>query len=59
MTVAEKHQLKIARRTMKLNCVGAATLGGMDHMKAREVLEKLTGKTVALSMDCDCVWRNQ
>ncbi len=42
---------------MKLSCVGCFILGGMDHMRAREVLEKLTGKVVALAMDCDCVWR--
>ena len=44
LSVAEKHQLKIARRTLELSDVGAMILGGMDKPTARDVILRLTGK---------------
>jgi len=38
--VGKKHQLKIARDTMKMHCAGAKVMGGMDHVRAAEVLGK-------------------
>jgi hypothetical protein len=44
MTVPEKHQLRIARKTLKLSDVGAMILGGMTKEEARTIILKLTGK---------------
>ncbi len=54
MTVPEQHQLKVARSVMKNSCVGTRILGPYGHQTAREIIERLTGKTLALSFDCDC-----
>lgn len=44
LTVPEKHQLKIARDTLKMSDVGARIMGGMTKEEAREVIKRLTGK---------------
>jgi len=44
ITVFEKHQLKIAKKTLKLSDVGALILGGPTKDEAREIILKLTGK---------------
>ena len=44
LSVFDKHQLAIARRTLQLSDVGALILGGMNKNKARLVIAKLTGK---------------
>lgn len=54
MTVPEQHQLKVARSVMRNTCVGAYILGPYGHPEARAIIERLAGKVVALSMDCDC-----
>ncbi len=41
MTVFEKHQLKIAKRTLKMSDVGAEIMGGTTKTKAREIIKKL------------------
>lgn len=46
LTVPEKHQLKIARKTLKLNDAGALILGGPSKEEAREIIKRLTGKEV-------------
>ena len=46
--VAKRHQLAIARKTMKMHCIGARIMGGMDHVKAAELLNR------KLPEDCDC-----
>jgi hypothetical protein len=35
-----KHQIKIARATLKMNDVGVAVMGGMSKDEAREILRK-------------------
>lgn len=40
MTTPEKHQLKIARATLKLSDAGAAILGGMTKAQAREIIAR-------------------
>jgi hypothetical protein len=37
-SVARKHQLKIARDTLRMSEFGARIMGGMNHAEAREVL---------------------
>ena len=44
MNVFDKHQLKIARSTLKMSDVGARITGGMPKEEAREVVLKLTGR---------------
>ncbi len=45
MNVFDKHQLKIARSTLKMSDIGARIMGGMSKEEAREVILKLTGIT--------------
>ena len=44
LSVFDRHQLKIARRTLKLSDAGALILGGMTKEQAHEVIKRLTGK---------------
>lgn len=44
LTVPEKHQLKIARQTLKMSEAGALIMGGPNHAEAREIIKHLTGK---------------
>ena len=48
LSVFDKHQLKIARDTLKLSDVGALILGGMTKQEAVKVIKNLTGKIVEL-----------
>ena len=42
LTVPEKHQLRIARQTLKLSDVGSLILGGPSKAEAREIIRRLT-----------------
>ncbi len=44
LTVPEKHQLRVARKTLTLSDVGALILGGPTKEEARQIILKLTGK---------------
>ena len=44
LSVFDKHQLQIAKRTLELSDVGALIMGGMTKEEARVVIKKLTGK---------------
>jgi hypothetical protein len=46
--IAKRHQLNIARKTMRLSCVGTRILGGMDHIEAAKLLKTKT------DADCEC-----
>jgi hypothetical protein len=48
LSVPEKHQLKIARDTMKMTCVFCAVMGGMSHIEAGRLLN------VPLPKNCTC-----
>jgi len=41
MTIPEKHQLKIARQTLRLSDVGARIMGGMTKAEALDVILRL------------------
>lgn len=43
LTTPERHQLKIARATLKMSPVMAAVMGGPTHEEARAIILKLTG----------------
>ena len=40
MNVAKKHQLAIAKKTLKMSIVGASIMGGMTHAEAYELIFK-------------------
>ena len=44
LSVPERHQLKIARDTLKMNETMARVMGGPSHAEAREIIYRLTGK---------------
>jgi hypothetical protein len=46
MSVADKHQLAIAKKTLKMTPAMAKIMGGMNHDEAKEVIARLTGKKV-------------
>lgn len=44
LSVPEKHQLRIARKTLTLSDVGTLCLGGPSKKEARRIILELTGK---------------
>lgn len=40
----DRHQLKIARSTLKMSDVGARIMGGPTKEEAREIILRLTGR---------------
>jgi hypothetical protein len=44
MTVPERHQLTIARKTLKMSDVGARVMGGPSKEEARQIIARLTGR---------------
>jgi len=44
LSVPEKHQLKIARKTLSYSDIGAKIMGGMTKEEAREIIYRLVGR---------------
>jgi hypothetical protein len=44
LSVPERHQLKIARKTLTLSDVGAMCMGGPSKEESRRIIQDLTGK---------------
>lgn len=44
LSVPERHQLKIARKTLTLSDVGAVCMGGPSKEEARRIILDLTGR---------------
>lgn len=44
LSVFDRHQLKIARDTLKMTDAGALIMSGMTKNEARAVIKRLTGK---------------
>ena len=44
LSVPEKHQLKVARQTLKYSDAGALCMGGPNKAEARQIILRLTGK---------------
>jgi hypothetical protein len=44
LTVPEKHQLKVARDTLKMPATMLGVMGGPSKEEARAIIERLTGK---------------
>ena len=53
LTVPQKHQLKIARDTLKMTDAGSKVMGGPNKEEARAIIKKLTGKVVKEEADDD------
>ena len=47
MNIFDKHQLRIARDTLRMSDAGALIMGGPTNAEARAIIKKLTGKEVA------------
>ena len=54
MSVFDKHQLAIARKTMQMHCTGVFILGGMSHPEALAILRRLSRGSYHLPPDCTC-----
>jgi hypothetical protein len=44
LSVPERHQLRIARATLKMHDAAVAIMGGPNKAEAREIIKRLTGK---------------
>lgn len=44
LTIPEKHQLKIARNTLRMNPAMVAVMGGPNVAEAKAIILKLTGR---------------
>ena len=44
LSVFDKHQLNIARKTLRMSNVVAKIMGGMTKEEAREIIKRLTGR---------------
>jgi hypothetical protein len=51
LSIPEKHQLRVARQTLKMNNVMARVMGGMSKDEARQIILKLTGKNPRSAID--------
>ena len=47
LSVPEKHQLSIARKTLTMSDVGALIMGGPNKDEAREIIYRLTGRRLS------------
>ena len=44
LTTPEKHQLKIARKTLTYSDLGASVMGGPTKAEARKIIKRFTGR---------------
>lgn len=44
LSVPERHQLRIARDTLRMSDIGASLMGGPSKAEAREIIMRLTGR---------------
>ena len=44
LNVFEKHQLKIAKDTLKMSDIGVQVMGGMTKAEARKIIQRLKEK---------------
>ena len=51
LSVFDKHQLNIARKTLKMSEIGARIMGGMTHEEAREIIKKFGEKNESKVQD--------
>ena len=51
---ADRHQLKIARGTVRYGCAMLGVVGGPNHYEAAAIIHRLTGVFVNIDADCTC-----
>lgn len=51
---ASANQLKIARDTAKLSCIGVRIMGGPNHFESAAIIHRLTGVFVNIEAGCTC-----
>jgi hypothetical protein len=44
LSVPQRHQLRVARKTLTLSDVGAVCMGGPSKEEARRIIQDLTGR---------------
>lgn len=54
LSVPERHQLKVARGSMRMHCAGALIMGGPNHYQSARIIEQLTGAIIGIDADCKC-----
>ena len=57
MTIFEKRQLEIAKRTIKLADAVANILGGMTKEEARKIIMKYEASNISKKGDAKCVYK--
>ncbi len=51
LTIPEKHQLKVARDTLRMSDAMVRVVGGPNKQEAREIIARLTGAPPATKRD--------
>jgi hypothetical protein len=59
LSVPEKHQLKIARKTLSYSDIGAKIMGGMTKEEAREIIYRLVGRHPNLRENPGAHWHGK
>lgn len=54
LSVPDRHQLKIARDSLRAPCAMLGVMGGPNHREAREIIHRLTGAIAGINFDCTC-----
>lgn len=54
MNTFDKHKLAIAKKTMRLSCLGAVIMGGPNHVEASLTIRQVTGNIPELPQGCTC-----
>lgn len=54
LTIPEKHQLKVAKDSMRMHCPAIRIMGGPDHVDAVRIIDRLAGKAVPFPKGCNC-----
>lgn len=55
LSVPDRHQLAIAKKTLQMSDAGARIMGGMTKEEARAIIKKLTGKDAKEEPEDECM----
>jgi hypothetical protein len=59
LSVPDRHQLAIAKKTLQMSDAGARIMGGMTKEEARAIIKKLTGKDAKEEPEDECMESDQ
>lgn len=54
LSVPERHQLRIARDSMRMACPMLGVMGGPNHREATAIIARLTGAIAGIDAECTC-----